>query len=126
MNKNKLKVISLSVGIGSVVSGIGYLYYKFIPKMSLKKYTEACLYMAVMDDEICRNELEGNYMDGKEIVFPPKRESLQYRYNLFLEMYKTYSKKKLEKEIIKLEKRLEESKQYIDMEKEELSVEMEK
>lgn len=115
-------MLSLVVGAGSVLSGIGYIYYKFIPKMPFKKYTEACLYMAVMDDEICRNELEGNYIDEQEIVFPSKRESLQYRYHLFLDMYKTYSKKKLEKEIYKLEKRLEESRQYIDMDKEELSI----
>lgn len=38
------------------------------------------LYMALLDDEICRNELEGNIIGGEEIRFPPKAESLHYRY----------------------------------------------
>ncbi len=126
MEKNNSKNISLAVGVGSIIAGIGYAYYKFIPKMSLEKYTEACLYIAVMDDEICRNELQGNYIDGKEIQFLPKRESLKYRYDFFLNMYKTYSKRKLEKEIVKFEKRLVESKKYIGMEKEEFSIEIDK
>ena len=50
-------------------------------RIPLEEYTRYALYMAVMDDEICRNELEGNWIDGKEITFPPKMESLQQRYH---------------------------------------------
>ncbi|MCT4584631.1 MAG: hypothetical protein N4A54_06870 [Peptostreptococcaceae bacterium] len=110
MKKNKTKIYGYAFGFGCIVSFMSWIYYKFIPKMSLKKYTQACLYLAVMDDEICRNELEGEYVDGKEINFPQRRESLQYKYRLFLDMYKTYSKRKLEKIIKEYEERLEESK----------------
>lgn len=122
MNRYQRKLIAYVTAMGSILAGVGYVYYIFIPKMSMKKYTQACLYLAVMDDEICRNELEGNFVEGKPIVFPPKRESLQYRYHLFLEMYKQYSKKKLEEEIKSMEERLEESKQYVGKEKVELEV----
>lgn len=109
MKDNKVKICASIFGLGCIISFLSIVYYKFIPKMSLKKYTQACLYLAVMDDEICRNELEGEFVDGKEISFPKKRESLQYRYRLFLDMYKTYSKRKLEKLIKEYEIRLEES-----------------
>lgn len=104
-------IVGIVVG---TVMGSWYLYKKHIPKMKLKTYTKNCLYMATLDDEICRNELEGNRVEGKEIVFPPKRESLQYRYHMFLEMYKEYSEKKLEREIVKLEIRAKKSRQYIE------------
>ncbi|MFV0517005.1 MAG: hypothetical protein ACK5MV_06380 [Aminipila sp.] len=109
MDKKQIKMASIIAGSSIILSTFGYIYYKFIPKMPLKKYTEYCLYLAVMDDEICRNELEGTFIDEKEVVFPPKSESVQYRYHLFLSMYKTYSRKKLEQEIDALEIRLEES-----------------
>lgn len=35
--------------------------------------------MAVMDDEICRNELEGNQIGNEVIIFPLKLETLQER-----------------------------------------------
>lgn len=41
-----------------------------------------------MDDEICRNELEGNSIGGREIACLSSKESIEYRYDLFLEMYK--------------------------------------
>ena len=40
--------------------------------MPLKEYTRRALYMALLDDEICRNELEGNIIGGEEIRFPPR------------------------------------------------------
>lgn len=99
-------ITGMSICIGGAV-----LAYHRLPRVSLKKYTKICLYLAVMDDEICRNELEGNYIGNKKIVFPSRRESLQYRYHLALERYKRLSLKELEDEMSKLEKRLEESKQ---------------
>ena len=117
MSDKKSLKIARFVGICATISSAAYLVVKFVPKMSIKKYMQACLYIAVMDDEICRNELEGNIIGGKEIVFPPKRESLQYRYHLFLSMYKNYSSKKLEKEIVTYEKRLQTSKRYINRKK---------
>ncbi len=35
--------------------------------------------MAKIDSGIVQNELEGNYINGKEIVFLPKNEDVQYR-----------------------------------------------
>ena len=46
-------------------------------RMPFKEFTRYALYMAVMDDEICRNELEGNDLGGVRIEFPDKMDSLQ-------------------------------------------------
>ena len=45
--------------------------------MSLKEFSRYALCMAVIDDEICRNELEGNQIGDEVITFPPKKETLQ-------------------------------------------------
>lgn len=91
--------------------------------MPLKEFTRYALYMAVMDDEICRNELEGNWIGDKVITFPPKIDTLQGRYHLFLKMNQTKSRRQLQKEIRKMEQRLQESRQYIGQPKEQLEVE---
>ena len=109
-------------GIGMLLLWLGYLCIKKIPRIPLKQYTKFCLYMAVLDDEICRNELEGNFVGGEEIVFPPKPDSLQYRYHLFLEMYRNYSRNEIQHEIQRLEKRLEASKVFCNESKENLSI----
>lgn len=120
--RSKIKLF-FKIGAGlTFLGGMTYLAYKFLPKMSLKEYTKACLYIAVMDDEICRNELEGNFIEGEEIIFPNKKDSLKYKYDIFLKTYKTYSKKKLEEEIQMFESRLEESKKYINEPKVELNL----
>jgi len=111
--------------IGICIGGVALAYYN-LPRVSWKKYSKICLYLAVMDDEICRNELEGNYVENKRIVFPPRRDSLQYRYHLFLETYKRLSLQQLEEEISKFEKRLEESREYINEGNVELQVELQK
>ena len=61
----------LAVAVGSAV------YRRWMIRMSLREFTRCALYMAVMDDEICRNELEGNQIGDAVITFPPKAESLQ-------------------------------------------------
>ena len=68
--------------------------------MPLKEYT-AALYMAVLDDEISRREL------AEVVVFPSKKESLQYKYHLFLELNRKISRKKIEREIHQLESHLD-------------------
>lgn len=78
--------------------------------------------MAVMDDEICRNELEGNQIGDTVIAFPPREESLQARYHLFLEMNRTKSRRQLQAEIAEMEQRLQESRQYLGQPKEQLEV----
>lgn len=92
-------------------------------RMPLKEFTRYALYMAVMDDEICRNELEGNLIEGAVITFPPKIETLQERYHLFLRMNRAKSRRQLQEEIAEMEQRLQASRQYIGQPKEQLEVE---
>ena len=82
------------------------------------------LYMAALDDEICRNELEGNQIGGEVITFPPKAETLQERYQLFLQMNRAKSRRQLQKEVAEMERRLQESRQYTDKPEEQLEVEL--
>ena len=97
--------------------------WKWRFRMPLKEFTRYALYMAVMDDEICRNELEGNQIGDEVITFPPKEESLQYRYHLFLQMNLRKTSAQLQEEIADMEQRLQESRQYIGQPKEQLEVE---
>ena len=78
--------------------GLGACWRRAI-RMPLKEFTRFALYMAVMDDEICRNELEGNQIGDEVITFPPKEETLQYRYHLFLQMNRTKSRRQIQKRI---------------------------
>lgn len=110
-------------GVGMLFLVVNYLWKKRIPHMPMKEFTKSCLYMAVLDDEICRNELEGNFVSGKEIVFPAKPDSLQYRYHLFLETYRLYTEKQILGEIQRLEKRVIDSRKFASEDKENLTVE---
>lgn len=115
---NIRKTLKLIFGMHILIISIGSLIaYKLNYKMSLKEYRKYALYMAVLDDEICRIELEENIIDSKEIKFPKKMETLTYRYDLFLNMNRKKSKKELQNEIDVLEMRLEESKKYLHQKK---------
>lgn len=103
-------------------AGVGACWRRSI-RMPLKEFTRSALYMAVMDDEICRNELAGNKIGDTVITFPPKAETLQERYHLFLQMNRTKSRRQLRAEIAEMEQRLRESRQYISQAKEPLEVE---
>ena len=81
--------IALAGGLAVAVGAVAC--WKWMFRMPLKEFTRCALYMAVMDDEICRNELEGNRIGDEVITFPPKEESLQYRYHLFLQMNRACS-----------------------------------
>ena len=107
----------LAVGAGAAVC------WRWRIQMPLKEFTRSALYMAVMDDEICRNELEGNRIGDKTITFPPKAETLQARYHLFLQMNRAKSRQQIQKNIVEMERRLQESRQYIGQPKEQLEVE---
>lgn len=91
-------------------------------RMPMKEYTRYALYMATLDDEICRNELEGNRIGGETIVFPPRAETLQERYYLFLRMNRKKYRAALRAEIGAMERRLQESRQYIGQPKVDLEV----
>lgn len=106
----------LAVVVGSVAC------WRWMIGMPLKEFTRYALYMAVMDDEICRNELEGNQIGDTVIAFPPREESLQERYHLFLEMNRTKNRRQIQAEIAEMEQRLQESRQYLGQPKEHLEV----
>lgn len=108
----------LAVAVGAVVC------WNWMIRMPLKEFTRYALYMAVLDDEICRNELEGNQIGDQVITFAPRAETLQERYHLFLEMNRTKSRRQLQQEIADMEKRLRESRQYIGQPKERLEIEI--
>ena len=114
---HKLAVLGcLAVVVGSAVC------WRWMFRMPLKEFTRYALYMAVMDDEICRNELEGNQIGDVVITFPPKAETLQERYHLFLQTNRAKSRRQILEEIVEMEQRLQESRQYIGQPKEQLEV----
>ena len=98
--------------------------WKWMIRMPLKEFTRYALYMAALDDEICRNELEGNQIGDEVITFPPKAETLQERYHLFLQMNRAKSRHQIQKEVLEMEQRLQESRQYIGQPPQHLEVEI--
>lgn len=117
--RHKITVLSsLAVVMGAAVC------WRRMFRMPLKEFNRYALYMAVMDDEICRNELEGNWIGDEIITFPPKVETLQARYYHFLRTNRAKSCQEIQKEIIEMEQRLQESQQYIGRPKEQLEIEI--
>lgn len=111
--------------LGFLAAGAGAAaYWRWIFRMPLKEFTRYALYMAVLDDEICRNELEGNQIGDTVIQFGPKEKTLQDRYHIFLQMNRKKSCRQLRAEIAALEQRLQESRQYIGQPKERLEVDL--
>lgn len=93
--------------IGKLAAAAGvaaYGLYRWNYRMPLKDYTAYALYMGVMDDAICRRELKNS-----AVIFPPRVESLSYKYHLFLQMNRKKSRKKIQKEIWSMEQHLYDS-----------------
>lgn len=114
--------IALAGGLAVAVSAAVCWRWKI--RMPLREFTRYALYMAVMDDEICRNELEGKQIGDQVITFAPRAETLQERYHLFLEMNRAKSRRQIQEKIAEMEQRLQESRQYIGQPKERLEVEL--
>ncbi|WP_312941883.1 hypothetical protein [Oscillibacter sp.] len=94
------------LGVGAGLTGVTcFLKHR---KQWRLEFQKTCFYMATLDDEICRRELDGMVIGKKTIAFPPRRETLYHRYEVFREMYHDLSPKKLEKQVAALEKRLTE------------------
>ncbi len=110
------------LGSLAAVSGAAACW-RWMIRMPLKEFTRYALYLAAMDDEICRNELEGNQIGTGVITFPPKAETLQQRYHLFLQMNRTKSRRQIQADIADMEQRLQKSRQYIHAPKEQLEME---
>lgn len=89
------------------------VYWYWMIRMPRKEFTRHALYMAVMDDVICRNELEVNLIGDKVIVSWPKSAPQQERCHLFLQMNHEKSHRQIQKEITEMEHRLRESRQCI-------------
>ena len=113
--------IALAGGLAVAVGAVAC--WKWMFRMPLKEFTRCALYMAVMDDEICRNELEGNRIGDEVFTFAPRAETLLERYHLFLQMNLRKTSAQLQEEIADMEQRLQESRQYIGQPKEQLEVE---
>lgn len=109
----------LAVGAGAAAC------WRRMIRMPLREFTRYALYMAVLDDEICRNELEGNKVGDTVIQFGPKEKTLQDRYHIFLQLNRRKSRRQLQAEIAALEQRLQASRQYAGQPKEQLEVELE-
>ena len=107
----------LAVAVGTAAC------WRWMIRMPLREFTRYALYMAALDDEICRNELEGNQIGDKVITFASRAETLQERYHLFLERNRAKSRRQLQQEIADMEQRLRESRQYIGQPREQLEVE---
>jgi len=80
-------------------------------KQSRLEFEKTCFYMAALDDEICRRELDGTVIGEKTIFFPPPRDTLYHRYEVFREMYRDLPLKELGAQVAKLEERLAECKE---------------
>lgn len=111
--------------LGCLAAGAGAAAcWRWRIRMPLKVFTRYALYMAVLDDEICRNELEGHQIGGTVIQFGPKEETLQERYHIFLQRNRKKSRRQLQAEISDMEQRLQESRQYIGQPRGRLEVEL--
>lgn len=106
----------------TVVAGAAVCWRRKI-RMPLREFTRYALYMAVMEDEISHNELEGNQIGNRTITFPPKAETLQERYYFFLHTNRGESRGHIQKKIEDMELRLQKSRQYIGRPKEQLEAE---
>lgn len=109
---NRKKIYSSAwvlLGAGAGIAGAVWCGKHY--KKARSRYQQACFYMAALDDEICRKELDGMVVAEKMISFPPRRETLYHRYEVFREMYRDLSLEELEVQVAKLEKCLAEGKE---------------
>ncbi len=91
------------LGASFVYIGKKYLIYP-------NDYDKACIYMAVLDDEIARMELEGKVINGRAIKFPPRQETLYFKFTMFKDINRHLSRMELKHKIELLEARYEKSK----------------
>lgn len=103
--KNKINLLFL---LSISAAGLGFYWKRQQDKN--REYHKKCLYLAVLDDDIARLELEGKEISGKKIRFPSREDSLWYRYELFLQMYA--KEKKIVSDVIRQsEERLRQDKE---------------
>ena len=86
--------------------GLGYGLFRRICRVPIKEYNRCALYMATLDDDICRREWDRLGKTSAAVAFPEKAESLQYRYHLYLRMNWGKTRHQLQQEIADMEQRL--------------------
>ena len=102
MNHRFLSRLSLHISLVSLAAGAAVFLRSRYP-LPLKDYTSSCLYMAVLDHEICRRRLEGTSVNGVPVDFPPPREDLHSRYQFFLQSCRGMTASQLDQKIRGLE-----------------------
>lgn len=98
MDKRKI-----TLGVIAAAGAGAYGLFRWNFRMPLKEYTQNAMYMAVLDDEICRHALEGTEIAGKPVKLMERGESLQYRYHLFLQLNRGKSAAAIAEDISDLE-----------------------
>ena len=82
-----------------VLSGILLCVLGYKNRRWGEEYHKRCLYLAVLDDLVCRRRLKGMEIGGRKVLFPQKKESLWFRYQLFLESSRFLTNEEFEREI---------------------------
>lgn len=82
--KNKVNLLFL---LSVFAAGCGF-YWKRNQVKNREYHKKMSVSCMPFDDAIARLELEGKEISGKKICFPSREDSLWYRYELFLQMYK--------------------------------------
>ena len=100
MDRKEKAAVLLGAGVG------GYLLLRRSFRVPLREYTRCALYMATLDDDICRREWDRLGQCSAAACFPEKAESLQYRYHLYLGMNRGKNRRTLQREIADMEQRL--------------------
>ena len=101
-----------------------FLSSAFVPGSVFKTVTLTAALENLPDAETRTWNCTGSVQIGDEtITFPPKAETLQERYHLFLQMNRAKSRQEIQQEITKMEQRLQQSRQYIGQPKEQMEVE---
>lgn len=89
-------ICTLTLGL---LSGIFLCILGIVTRRWGEDYHKRCLYLALLDDMVCRRRLKGMELDGRDVAFPPKKESLWFRYQLFLERNRSLSDEEFAREI---------------------------
>ena len=89
-------ICTLTLGL---LSGIFLCILGIATRRWGEDYHQRCLYLALLDDMVCRRRLKGTEVNGRTVVFPSKKESLWFRYQLFLERNRSLSDEEFEQEI---------------------------
>lgn len=106
--KNIFSLLFSASALGLAGTSLVFIIKKYVSYAN--EYDKTCLYMAALDDEIARMELDGSVINGRKIKFPPRQETLYYKFTMFKEINKHLNPAEMKKKIELLEARYEKSK----------------